>query len=105
MNRKSLKQRMNIDDSIIHNRSMLTEIRHYFKLILLGNISVGKSAICKQLIESKFDDKYQCTINADYRVKTLLIDDNTWVEMNIWDTCGHEKYKTVTRQYYKDAQG
>ena len=106
MNR-SLKERERIsmgDDSIL-NTSMQTEIRHYFKLILLGNVAVGKTSILKQFIEEKFDEQYSCTISADFRVKSMLIDHNTWVEMNVWDTCGQERYKTITRQYFKDAKG
>lgn len=103
---KSLQQRMNANESFLHqNRSMQTEIRHFFKIIILGNVSVGKTSILQQFLEESFDESYSCTISADYKSKSLLIDDNTWVEMNIWDTCGQEKYKTLTRQYYREARG
>lgn len=92
-------------DRSIMDYSTQTEIRHFFKLIVLGNVSVGKTSILRQFVEEKFDEKYECTISADFCVKTMLIDDNTWVEMNIWDTCGQEKYRTITRQYFKDAKG
>ena len=71
----------------------------------MGNSGVGKTAIYEQYIENEYTGKYRCTITADFKVKSILLDDNTWVEMNIWDTCGHEKYRTVSRQYYRDAHG
>jgi Ras-related protein Rab-2A len=98
-------RRSNIDDSYYQNLSIQTEIRHYFKVIILGNVAVGKTSIMSQFVDDKFLDNYKCTISADRQVKSVLVEDNTWVEMNIWDTCGQEKYKTITRQYYKDAKG
>jgi small GTP-binding protein len=103
--RERVSMGLSVSNDSIMNTSMQTEIRHFFKLIILGNVSVGKTSILKQFIEEKFEDKYDCTISADFSVKSMLIDHNTWVEMNIWDTCGQERYRTITRQYFKDAKG
>lgn len=86
-------------------RSIPTIIRHYYKVILLGTISVGKSSIISQFVYENFANEYSCTINASYYTKSITIDDNIFVDINIWDTCGQEKYKSITRQYYKDAKG
>ena len=107
--KKSFQFRMNADkigygDSL-QNISSNTEIRHFLKIILMGNVAVGKSSILRQFAQETFSDKYECTLSADYKVKSILIDDNTWVEMNIWDTCGSEKFRSFTRMYYKDAKG
>jgi small GTP-binding protein len=82
-----------------------TEIRYNFKVILLGNSAVGKTSIISQFVNEKIQDKYPCTLASDIQMKSVLVEDNTWVEMTIWDTCGSEKFKTITRQYYKDAKG
>jgi small GTP-binding protein len=105
MDRRSLQSRMNAEDSMVQNKSMQTEIYNYFKIILLGNVSVGKTSILRQFTDSIFNDTYSCTISADNKVKSILIDHNTWVEMNIWDTAGQERYRTITRQFYKHAKG
>lgn len=103
--RISMGLRSVVNRSSFMDYSTQTEIRHFFKLIILGNVSVGKSSILRQFMEEKFDEKYNVTLSADFCVKSMLIDDNTWVEMNIWDTCGQERYRTITRQYFKDAKG
>lgn len=102
--RKSMAESSNIS-SFGQNYSLQTEVRHFFKIILLGDAGVGKTAILKQFLEEKFEDNYACTISPDYKSKSILIDDNAWVEMIIWDTCGQERYRTLTRQYYRDTKG
>jgi len=102
MKQNFLQRSRNLEDSLI---SMRTEIRHFYKIILLGAVAVGKTSIMKRFCEEKFDSQYSCTLSADFNIKSILIDHNTWVEMNIWDTCGQEKYKNLTKQYYKNSQG
>lgn len=75
-----------------------------FKIVLIGNVSVGKSSIIKRFIHNEFNEKYTCTIGTESFNKTLLIGENKNVNLRIWDTCGQEKFRTVTRQYYRDAQ-
>ncbi len=104
---KSFNNRRSLYDESYNsqNLSIQTEIRYNFKVILLGNAAVGKTSIISQFIYEKFTEKYPCTLGADIQMKSVMVEDSTWVEMNIWDTCGSEKFKTITRQYYKDAKG
>lgn len=104
---KTIENRRSLYDESYYsqNMSIKTEIRHYFKVILLGNVAVGKTSIISQFVDEYFEKNYECTISADRYVKSVLVEDNTWVDMNIWDTCGQEKYRTITRQYYKDTKG
>ena len=76
-----------------------------FKIILIGDASVGKTSILQRFIHNKFKIEYNCTIGVDYCVKSLSLDNNTTVDMQIWDTCGQERFKTITRQYYRDSNG
>jgi small GTP-binding protein len=66
-------------------------------------MSVGKSSIIKRFISNEFNDKYICTIGTELFNKSLLIGDNKLVNLYIWDTCGQEKFRTVTRQYYRNT--
>lgn len=76
-----------------------------FKVIMLGNISVGKTAIMNRITENKFSSDYNCTVGVETKTKPIQIDKNTLAELQIWDTCGEERFKSVTRQYYRDKQG
>ena len=75
-----------------------------FKIVLIGNVSVGKSSIIKRFVHNEFNKKYYCTVGTELSRKSVLIGQNKKVNLNIWDTCGQERFRTVTRQYYLDTQ-
>ena len=75
------------------------------KLILLGDSGVGKTSLLSRYMDESFIASKPCTVTADYKIKSLKIDDSTTVEITIWDTCGQEKYRAMTRQFFKDAHG
>lgn len=75
------------------------------KIILLGDVSVGKTSVIERFINNNFKDDYTCTIQAEQKTKIINEDSNTLVRMDIWDTAGQEKFRSLTRQYYRDSQG
>jgi len=79
--------------------------KYSFKIILLGDSSVGKSSIFNRFINNEFTDDYKCTIGAEFKLQTINPDNNTEVNLHIWDTAGSEKYKSITKQYYHESHG
>ena len=75
-----------------------------FKIVLIGNVAVGKSSIIRRFIHNEYNKQYFCTVGTELSKKSLLISDNKMVSLFIWDTCGQERFRTVTRQYYRDTQ-
>ena len=75
------------------------------KVILLGDIAVGKSSILSRYVDNAFKEDYKCTISPEYKTKLIDVDLNTAVRMIIWDTIGQERFRNVTRQYYRDSHG
>jgi len=75
-----------------------------FKIVLIGNVSVGKSSIIRRFVHNDFNNSYLCTVGTELFQKSLLIGENKQVNLSIWDTCGQEKFRSVTRQYYRDTQ-
>lgn len=100
-----------IDEEEWKNQNYLTEDLNInqkiysFKLILLGDIAVGKTSILNRFVDNKFQSHYKCTINIDYRIKSLSINSETSTDLQIWDTCGEEKYYSITRQYFHNVNG
>ena len=94
----SAARNFSIEDSDI-------KFTYEFKIILLGSISVGKTAILSRYISNEFNEKYQCTIRSEFKVKIINLNNSQQAKLNIWDTCGDEKFRAITRQYYKEAQG
>ena len=76
-----------------------------FKIILLGSISVGKTSILKRYTTNEFNENHICTIKIEFKSKLINVNNSVQAKLNIWDTCGDEKYRAITRQYYRDAHG
>ena len=75
------------------------------KIILIGDIAVGKTSIINRYVNNSFEENYQCTIQAEQQTKIVKEDENTYVKLIIWDTVGQEKFRSLTRQYYNGCQG
>ncbi|TSK38464.1 EF-hand calcium-binding domain-containing protein 4B [Bagarius yarrelli] len=65
-----------------------------FKIVLVGNSSVGKTSLLRRFCD-------QC---VDYSVKTLIVD-NSQVALQMWDTAGQERYRSITKQFFRKADG
>ena len=75
---------------------------YIFKLILIGSSGVGKSSILKRYIQKIFEEEYTCTIGVDFFMKSLNIS-NKSIKLQLWDTAGTEKFKSITTGYYRGA--
>ena len=75
------------------------------KVILVGDASVGKTSIIGRYLNNSFNENYKCTIQAEQQTKIIKEDEKTSIKMTIWDTVGQEKFRSITRQYYRDCQG
>lgn len=78
-----------------------------FKVIMLGNIAVGKTCILSFFTDNQFRTEYTCTIGCDFKTKTIIPKNssNIKVDMQIWDTSGEERHRSITKQYYRDSAG
>ena len=76
--------------------------QYIFKLILIGNSGVGKSCILQRYIKHTFEESYKCTIGVDFLMKSIVINGQT-VKLQLWDTAGQEKYKSMASSYYRGA--
>ncbi|XP_076017778.1 ras-related protein Rab-15-like [Genypterus blacodes] len=75
-----------------------------FRLLMLGDSGVGKTCMLRRFTDTEFDPSHVSTIGVDFKMKTLEID-GVKVRVQIWDTAGQERYQTITKQYYRRAQG
>ena len=73
------------------------------KVFLLGDSGVGKKCIISRYISGGFDQNSPTTNGASYASKIVEIA-NKSVSLDIWDTAGQEKYKSLTKFFYKDAK-
>jgi small GTP-binding protein len=96
---------VNVSNQNISNDENNIKCSYVFKIILLGSVAVGKTAILSRYITNEFNENHNPTIKVNYKVKIENVNNETQAKLNIWDTCGNEKFRAITRQYYKDAHG
>ena len=77
------------------------DVQHY-KIIFLGDQSVGKSSILNRFYQDKFEPDYQATIGLDFHSKNVNINGNP-VRLLLYDTAGQEKFKSLIPMYIRDA--
>lgn len=82
----------------------MEEVKETYKILLLGDVSVGKTCILLRFSDNSFNDDQISTIGLDYRTKDINID-NKVITIAIWDTAGQEKFKCITKSFYKGAHG
>lgn len=83
---------------------MATPKSYQFKLVLLGDSSVGKSSLVLRFVKKQFFEYQESTIGAAFLTQTVAVNDFV-VKFEIWDTAGQERYRAITHAYYKGAVG
>lgn len=89
-----------LENETNNNKSLPSELRH--KLIFVGDSAVGKTSIIARIIDNPFNETYHSTINLDNCTK-ILIHNNKKIKLQIWDTAGQEKFRSLITSYIRNA--
>lgn len=73
-----------------------------YKLVFLGEQSVGKTSLITRFMYDSFDNMYQATIGIDFLSKTMYLEDRT-VRLQLWDTAGQERFRSLIPSYIRDS--
>merc|ERR1712130_339101 len=76
--------------------------RLMFKVILIGEISVGKTSVMRRFVHKSFANDTKGTIGADFMVKEMRLDEQI-LTLQIWDTAGGERFQSLGRAFYRGA--
>uniref|UniRef100_A0A673BET8 RAB6B, member RAS oncogene family b n=1 Tax=Sphaeramia orbicularis TaxID=375764 RepID=A0A673BET8_9TELE len=74
-----------------------------FKLVFLGEQSVGKTSLITRFMYDSFDNTYQATIGIDFLSKTMYLEDRTVRRLQLWDTAGQERFRSLIPSYIRDS--
>ena len=87
------------------NKKMDASEPPLYKILLLGDSTVGKTCFLLRYVDDSFLDLHMATIGLDYRLKTLILEEQKIVKIQLCDTAGQDKFRAITRNYYKGASG
>ena len=75
---------------------------------MLGDSGVGKSSLVHRYTSDHFSPNFLPTIGIDYKIKHLRIEDKIGkrnIRLAIWDSAGQERFRNITKQYFRGAHG
>lgn len=82
--------------------SFSEKVDYQYKILILGDATVGKTSLLIRYIDNKFDADSLSTLGVDVRYKFITLN-NKKIRMDIWDTAGQERFKNITKNYFKGA--
>jgi len=95
----------NSDQVLVHvsvDKAMASPKKVFLKVLILGDMAVGKTALMNRYVEDKFSHHYKSTIGADFLTKEVNIDDKL-VSLQIWDTAGQERFQSLGVAFYRGS--
>lgn len=75
-----------------------------YKVLVLGETSVGKTALINCLVGREFQTSMLPTVGVDFVKKTFNVD-GAKIQLSVWDTAGQERFRSITKMQYRGAQG
>ena len=82
-----------------------TDTELVYKILLLGDSEVGKSCFLMRYSDNIFVENYITTIGLDYKLKYVQLDSGETIKVQLWDTAGQDRYRTIAKNYYKGSHG
>ena len=74
------------------------------KIVIIGDINVGKSCLMYRFADNVFTSGYITNVGVDFLSRTIEVNKKK-VKLELWDTAGHERFRTITSSFYKGAHG
>ena len=80
--------------------------QYRYKIVMLGDGAVGKTAMTTRFTQNFFDSDYKRTIGSDFAVKRLNLEDiDAQVTLQVWDLAGQPRFEAVRQGFYRGARG
>jgi Ras-related protein Rab-5C len=74
-----------------------------YKLVLLGDASVGKTSLVGRFVSNQFNEAVETTVGAAFSTQSVTTDKGRTIKYEIWDTAGQERFKSLAPMYYRNA--
>lgn len=77
---------------------------HFVKVVIVGDSAVGKTNLLLRFVSGEYVTSHITTIGIDFKVKTINVDGKR-LKIQLWDTAGQDRFRTITKTYYKGSAG
>ncbi|KAG0206489.1 Ras- protein Rab-11A [Mortierella sp. GBA30] len=84
---------------------MADDYDYLFKIVLIGESSVGKTNILSRFTQNEFTLESKSTIGIEFATAKSIEIDGKVLKAQIWDTAGQERYRAITAAFYRGAVG
>lgn len=78
---------------------------YQFRIILIGDSTVGKSSLLKYFTDGKFAEVSDPTVGVDFFARLIQVTDGTRIKLQLWDTAGQERFRSITKSYFRNSVG
>jgi len=93
-------------DEDMDNHMLIDPFFEYqFRVILIGDSGVGKSSLLRCFTDGSFFEVSDPTVGVDFFARVLKVADGTPIKLQLWDTAGHERFRSITKSYYRNSVG
>jgi Ras-related protein Rab-1A len=75
-----------------------------FGILILGDTNVGKTSLLLNYTDNYYVGSHVATVGIDFKFKTIKVKDMD-VKLQIWDTSGQERFRSLAKNYLKKADG
>jgi len=95
------KKYKDYEDNIINGKIIY---KNSYKVVFVGSSGIGaKTSLIQKILNNTFNNNPNATTGANYATKAVLTKEGITIMLDIWDTAGQEKYRTLIKFFYKDA--
>lgn len=77
---------------------------NFHKILVIGDVAVGKTSLVNRVVYNSFSEKYKATIGCEFGIKQMKIDGEE-VRIQLWDLAGQDRLGGISRLYCRDAHG
>lgn len=76
---------------------------YQFRIIVVGDSTVGKSALLRSFTEGKFTEICDPTVGVDFFARLIEVKDGVRVKLQLWDTAGQERFRYFIYYFFSIA--
>ena len=74
------------------------------RILLIGDSFVGKTSLLLKYTDGKMPENHMATIGVEFKEKVIKCN-NRQIKLQIWDTSGQERFRSITQNFYRNADG